>query len=127
MSHRLKLRDLAGVEAIQPFGKIVQLLHIDREHFRALENGIEAVDLFHLAVGFDRIADLQSIQKLHAVCVLVTGNGEWNRRHAVFRVFTVAQHRLKHHLLRSFLSSISSMSVLRQVPSLCQQIKPCLA
>ena len=127
VGHGLKLRGLAGVEAFQPFGEIIQLLHIDREHFRVLENSVEAVDLLHLAVRFDRIADLQRLQQLYAVRILVVGDGERDGRHAVFRVFTVAQHRLKHHLLRSFLSSISSISVLRQVPSLCQQIKPCLA
>ena len=88
--------DLAGVEAIQPFGKIVKLLHIDREHFRALENGIEAVDLFHLAVGFDRIADLQRLQQLHAVRVLVAGDGKRNGRHAVFRVAGITENRLNH-------------------------------
>ena len=34
--HRLKLCGLAGVEAFQPLGEIVQLLHIDREHFRCV-------------------------------------------------------------------------------------------
>ena len=34
VGHRLKLRGLAGVEAVQPLGEVVQLLHIDREHFR---------------------------------------------------------------------------------------------
>jgi len=95
--HRLKLCGLAGVEAVQPLGEVVQLLHIDREHFRALENGIEAVDLFHLAVRLDRVADLQRLQQLHAVCVLVAENRERDGRHAVFRVITVTQHRLKHH------------------------------
>ena len=33
VGHRLKLRGLAGVEAVQPLGKVVQLFHIDREHF----------------------------------------------------------------------------------------------
>ena len=45
VGHRLKLRGLAGVEAVQPLGEVVQLLHIDREHFRALEDGVEAVNL----------------------------------------------------------------------------------
>ena len=57
----LKLRGLAGVEAVQPFGEVVQFLHIDREHLRALEDSIEAVDLFHLAVRLDRVADLQRL------------------------------------------------------------------
>ena len=46
VGHRLKLRSLAGVEAVQPLGKVVQLIHIDREHFHSLEDGVEAVDLF---------------------------------------------------------------------------------
>ena len=29
--HRLKLRGFAGVEAFQPLGEVVQLLHIDRK------------------------------------------------------------------------------------------------
>ena len=61
VSHRLKLCGLAGVEAVQPFGEVVQFLHIDREHLRALEDSIEAVDLFHLAVRLDRVADLQRL------------------------------------------------------------------
>ena len=95
--HRLKLRGLAGVEAFQPFGEVVQLLHIDREHLRALEDSIEAVDLFHLAVRLDRVADLQYLQQLHAVCVLVMRNGKRNGRHAVFRVAGITENRLNHH------------------------------
>ena len=59
---------------------------IDREHLRALEDSIEAVDLFHLAVRLDRVADLQRRQQPHAVCVLVMRNGERDGRHAIFRV-----------------------------------------
>ena len=33
VGHRLKLCGLAGVEAVQPLGEVVQLLRIDREHF----------------------------------------------------------------------------------------------
>ena len=33
--HRLKLCGLAGVEAVQSLGKVVQLLHIDRKHLRS--------------------------------------------------------------------------------------------
>ena len=97
VGHRLKLRGLAGVEAVQPFGKVVQLLHIDREHLHALENSVEAVDLRHLAVCLDRVADLQRRQQLHAMRVLVVGDGERDGRHAVFRVAGVTQNCLKHH------------------------------
>ena len=62
VGHRLKLRGFASIETIQPLGKVVQLLHVDREHFRALEHRVKAVDLLHLAVGLDRIANLQSLQ-----------------------------------------------------------------
>ena len=96
VGHRLKLRGLAGVEAVQPLGEVVQLLRIDREHFHSLENSIEAVDLFHLAVRLDRVADLQRPQQLHAVCVLVSGNGEWNRCHTVFRVVWITQNCVHH-------------------------------
>ena len=61
VGHGLKLRGLADVEAIQPLGEVVQLLHIDREHLRALEDSIEAVDLLHLAVRLERVADLQRL------------------------------------------------------------------
>ena len=61
VGHRLKLRGLAGVEAVQPFGEIVQLVYIDREHLRALEDSIEAVDLLHLAVRLESVADLQRL------------------------------------------------------------------
>ena len=119
--HRLKLRGLARIEAIQPLGKVVQLFHIDRQHFCAFEDGVEAVDLLHLAICLDRVTDLQRLQQLHAVCVLVMRNGERDSRHAVFRVVGVTENRLNHHLR---LLSISSISVRRQVPSRCQQMMP---
>ena len=96
VDHRLKLCGLARIEAVQPFGEVVQLLHIDREHFRALENGVEAVDLLHLAVRLDRVTDLQRLQQLHAVCVLVAGDGERDGRHTVFRVVGITENRLNH-------------------------------
>ena len=98
VGHRLKLCGFAGIETIQPLGEIVQLLHIDRKHLHALEYRVKAVDLLHLAVGFDRIANLQSLQQLHAVCVLVMGDGEWDGCHSVFRMVRVTQYRLNHHL-----------------------------
>jgi len=96
VGHGLKLRCLAGVEAFQPFGEVIQLLHVDREHFHSLENSIEAVDLLHLAVGLDRIADLQRLQQFHAVCVLVMRNGERDGRHTVFRVVGTTQNCAHH-------------------------------
>ena len=50
VGHRLKLCGLAGVEAFQPLGEVVQLRHIDRKHLRALENSVEAVSYTHLDV-----------------------------------------------------------------------------
>jgi len=96
VGHRLKLRGLAGVEAIQSLGKVVQLLHIDREHFRALEHREKTINRHHLAVGLDRIADLQRLQQLHAVCVLVMRNGERDGRHTVFRVVGITQNCAHH-------------------------------
>ena len=96
--HCLKLCGLAGVEAFQPLGEIVQLLHIDREHFRSFQDSVETVDLLHLAVRLDRVADLQCLQQLHAVCVLVMWDGEWDGRHAVFRVVGITENRLNHHV-----------------------------
>ena len=98
VGHRLKLRGFAGIETIQPLGEIVQLLHIDRKHLHALEYRVKAVDLLHLAVGFDRVANLQSLQQLHAVCVLVMWYGEGDSCHAVFRMVRITKHRLNHHL-----------------------------
>ena len=97
VGHRLKLRGLAGIEVFQPLGEVVQLLHIDREHLRSFQDGVEAVDLRHLAVRFGRIADLQRLQQPHAVCVLVAGNGKRNGCYAVFRVIGVTENRLNHH------------------------------
>ena len=119
--HRLKLRGLTGVKAVQPFGEVVQLLHIDHEHFHSLENGVEAVDLLHLAVCLDRVTDFQRRQQFHAVCVLVAGDGERDSCYAVFQVAGVTENRLNHHLL---LLSISSISVRRQPPPRCQQTIP---
>ena len=125
VGHRLKLCGLAGVEAVQPFCEVVQLLYIDRAHLRALKDSIEAVDLLHLAVRLDRVADLQRLQQLHAVCVLVAGDGEWDGRHAVFRVVGITENRLNHHVISSN-PLILFIRVRRQVSSLCQQMKPCL-
>jgi hypothetical protein len=111
VSHGLKLRGLAGIEAVQPLGKIIQLLHVDREHLRALEYIIKAVDLLHLAVRLDRIADLQCLQQLHAMCVLVAGDGERDGRHTVFRVVWITENRLNHHVISSvFLSRFKTTS-----------------
>ena len=92
VGHRLKLCGLAGVEAVQPLGEVIQFLRIDREHLRALEDGVETVDLLHLAVRLDRVADLQRRQQVHAVCVLVMRNG----RHTVFRVAWITQNCTHH-------------------------------
>jgi len=108
--HRLKLCGFAGVEAVQPLGEVVQLLHIDREHFHSLENGVEAVDLLHLAVRLDRVTDFQRLQQFHAVCVLVAGNRKRNGRHAVFRVMRIAKHRLYHHVSSTPFSKFKTAS-----------------
>ena len=47
------------------YGEVVQFLHIDRKHLHALEHRVKAVDLLHLAIGFDRVANLQILQQLH--------------------------------------------------------------
>ena len=97
VSHRLKLCGLAGVEAFQPLDEVVQFLHIDRKHFRSLEHSVKAVNLRHLAVRLDRVADLQCLQQLHAVRVLAAGDGERDGRHTVFRVVGITENRLNHH------------------------------
>ena len=84
--HRLKLRGFAGVETIQPFGEVVQFLHIDGKHLCALEHSVKAVDCLYLTVGLDRVANLQRLQQLHTACVLVMRNRERDGRHAIFRV-----------------------------------------
>jgi len=98
VSHRLKLCGLAGVEAFQPLGEVVQFLHIDCTLLHAFENVVGAVKLHHLAVRLDRVADLQCLQQVHAVCVLVMRNGERDSCHAVFRVVGITENRLNHHL-----------------------------
>ena len=58
--------------------------------------------VFHLAVRFGRVTDLQRRQQFHAVCVLVMRDGERDGRHAVFRVVGITENRLNHHFfLRS--------------------------
>jgi len=108
--HRLKLCGLAGVEAVQPLGKIVQLLHIDHKHLRSFQDGVEAVDLRHLAVRLDRVTDLQCLQQLHAVGVLVMGDGERDGRHAIFWVMRIAKHRLYHHVSSTPFSKFKTAS-----------------
>ena len=93
------------------FGEVVQLLHIDRKHFRALEHREKAIDFLHLAVRFGRVADLQRLQQLHAVRVLVAGDGERDGRHAVFWVIGVTENRSNHHVISSvFLSRFKTTS-----------------
>ena len=108
--HRLKLRGFAGVEAVQPFGEVIQLLHIDREHLCAFEHREKAINFLHLAVGFDRIANFQCLQQLHAVCVLVAGDGERDSCHAVFRVMRIAKHCLYHHVSSTPFSKFKTAS-----------------
>ena len=84
--HRLKLRGFAGVETIQPFGEVVQFLHIDGKHLCALEHSVKAVDCLYLTVGLDRVANLQRLQQLHTACVLIMRNRERDGCHAIFRV-----------------------------------------
>ena len=111
VGHRLKLRGFAGVEAFQPFGEVVQLLHIDREHFRAFEHKEKAINLLHLAVRLDRVTNFQRLQQFHAVCVLVMRNGKRDGRHAVFRVVGITENRLNHHVISSvFLSRFKTTS-----------------
>ena len=108
--HCLKLRGLAGVEAFQPLGEVVQFLHIDCTLLHAFKNVVGAVKLHHLAVRLDCIADFQRLQQVHAVCVLVTGNGEWNRCHTVFRVAGITQNCAHHVVSSVFLSRFKTTS-----------------
>ena len=119
MCHRLKLCGFSDIEAIQPLGKIVQFPHIDGELFRTLEHRVKAIDFFHLTVSFDCIPNFQSLQQLHAVCVLVMWDGERNGCNTVFRVVWIAEYSMYYHIFASLIS------VLRHFPSPCQQIKPC--
>ena len=45
-----------------------------------------AIDPRYHAVRLDRVADLQRLQQVHAVCVLVTGNGELGRESLPHRI-----------------------------------------
>ena len=46
----------------------------------------------------------------YAVCVLVTGNGEWNRCHTVFRVAGITQNCAHHVVSSVFLSRFKTTS-----------------
>ena len=59
---------------------------------------VNVEELNYLAVRLERVADFQRLQQLHAVCVLVAGDGERDGRHAVFRVTGITQNCLNHHL-----------------------------
>ena len=48
--HCLKLSSFSDIETIQPLGKIVELLHINRKHLCAFECRVKAIDFLHLAV-----------------------------------------------------------------------------
>ena len=83
----------------------------DRVHKEAVTALIEVNVVPQSADGFDRIADLQRLQQLHAVRVLVAGDGERDGSHAVFWVIGVTENRSNHHVISSvFLSRFKTTS-----------------
>ena len=60
------------------------------------EDSIKTVQLIHLAVLPERVADSQWLQQFYRVVVFLPGNGEWNRNLPIFRVLGAAQHRLDY-------------------------------
>ena len=90
--HGLELCCFNIVEAVQSFGKVIQLVDIDSDLLQPLEDGKSVLDLFHLTVTFHDIAKLHCAQELHYVIVFLIGDGQRDRGHAIFRMLYITQY-----------------------------------
>ena len=84
-------------EAIQPFCKVVQLIHIHRLSLEALKYLIVGVDGLYCAVLADRISDPQRYQHLvDGVDIFVSTQREGDRGFTILRVFGIVECRSDH-------------------------------
>ena len=74
--HGLELRCFNIVEAVQSFGKVIQLVDIDCDLLQPFEDGKPALNLLHLAVTLHDITDSKGIQQFHHMAILIVGNGQ---------------------------------------------------
>ena len=90
MGHPLELGGLSVIKAVQPLGQIVQFIKGDLCADQSVQDGIEAVQLIHLTILPERIADLQGFQQLYRAVIVLIGDGEGYRDLAIFRMLGVA-------------------------------------
>ena len=90
MGHGLKLTDLAGAEAVQPFRQVVQLIYIHQRTLDRIQHKVAAVDLVHFAVPIYGKAQVNCLKHLNGLIILVDGNGEGDGNLTAFRVLGIA-------------------------------------
>ena len=96
VGHPLELGGLTVIKTVQPLGQVVQLVQGNGFAGQLIQDSIKTVQLIHLAVLTERVADSQWLQQFYRVVVFLPGNGEWNRNLPIFRVLGAAQHRLDY-------------------------------
>ena len=90
VGHGLKLTDLAGAEAVQPFRQVVQLIYIHQRTLDRIQHKVAAVDLVHFAVPIYGKAQVDCLKHLNGLIILVDGNGEGDGNLTAFRVLGIA-------------------------------------
>jgi len=100
--HSLELYVLALAKAIQPFGQIVQLVHIDALGCQPVEDGVLALQPVHPAVLGGGGTDLHVLQQTDGAVVLAVGNGEGDGGLPVLWLGPVAEDGFENHKHTSF-------------------------
>ena len=93
--HGLELDDLVIIEAVQPFGQVVQLVHVDGLTRQAVQDGDGKEGFVYPAVLGCGVADAQAVQQLNGGIVLVIRDGEGDGGRAVFRVALVTEYHFE--------------------------------
>ena len=101
--HCLKLRLLIAPIPLDAPGEEVQFVDVDLLTLQHVQCGRRAVELIDAAVSFGDAADPQLLQHLHAVGVLIIGDGQRDRHLPVFRVIGVTQYCV-HSCVSPFLA-----------------------
>ena len=122
VGHPLELGGLSVIEAVQPLGQIVQLIKGDLCADQSVQDGIEAVQLIHLTILPECIADLQGSQQLYRAVIVLIGNGEGDRGLSIFRMLGVAQYHLEH--ISHFFTSAAMIVFPYRAISIALRISP---
>ena len=121
--HSLIRGQFVFVESIQLHAQPTQLVEGHADPFQLLEYRNAALNLSDAAVSCSGLTYFQTLQYLPITVVIAFLHGKGQRHHPVILVLQVPDHCFEHHFL-CLLSSISSISVRRQLPSRCQQMAP---